>query len=130
MTIEASFRQRSAEVSDYLKSLRSLEVLHSQPGRGFYKAASAITASRASAFIMIYNCMEYGARESPIGLGQDMASSGYSYDRLISYWQGAIVHAHVNDLLLTGCNNAQLVRDFSAFAPGGVALHQPTLPLP
>src|SRR3546814_11799109 len=81
MTIEASFRQRSAEVSDYLKSLRSLEVLHSQPGRGFYKAASAITASRASAFIMIYNCMEYGASESLIGLRQDIASSGYSYDR-------------------------------------------------
>src|SRR3546814_8795920 len=123
MTIEASFRQRSAEVSDYLKSLRSLEVLHSQPGRGFYKAASAITASRASAFIMIYNCMEYGARESLIGLRQDIASSGYSYDRLKSYWQEDIVHANFHDRLQKGCNNAQLVRDFSTFVPGVVAWH-------
>src|SRR3546814_5250462 len=70
---------------------------------------------------MIYNCMEYGARESLIGLRQDIASSGYSYDRLKSYWQEDIVHAHFHDRLQQGCNNAQLVRDFSAFAPGVVA---------
>src|SRR3546814_17080517 len=72
---------------------------------------------------MIYNCMEYGARESLIGLRQDIASSGYSYDRLKSYWQEDIVHAHFHDRLQQGCNNAQLVRDFSAFAPGVVAWH-------
>src|SRR3546814_13826231 len=93
MTIEASFRQRSAEVSDYLKSLRSLEVLHSQPGRGLYKAALAITALRASPFIMIYNCVEYGACEPHIGLSQDIASSGYSYDRANSYGQQGIGRA-------------------------------------
>jgi hypothetical protein len=120
MTIEANFRQRSVEIADYLKSLRSLEVLHAQPGRGFYKAASAITASRASAFIMIYNCMEFGARESLIRLRQDIAASGYGYDRLKSYWQEEIVHAHFHERLQQGCNNAQLVRDFSAFAPGVV----------
>src|SRR3546814_11844522 len=111
MTIEASFRQRSAEVSDYLKSLRSLEVLHSQPGRDFYKAASAITASRASAFIMIYNCMEYGARESLIGLRQAIASSGYSYDRLKSYWRQDIVYDHFHDRLKPGCNNSDRKSD-------------------
>src|SRR3546814_19087228 len=72
---------------------------------------------------MIYNCMEYGARESLIGLRQDIASSGYSYDRLKSYWQEDIVHAHFHDRLQQGCNNAQLVRDFSAFDPGVVAWH-------
>lgn len=120
MTIEANFRQRSVEIADYLKSLRSLEAIHAQPGRGFYKAASAITTSRASAFIMIYNCMEYGARESLVRLRQDIVASGFSYDRLKSYWQEDIVHSHFHDRLQQGCNNAQLVRDFSAFAPGVV----------
>lgn len=121
MTIEANFRQRSTEIADYLRSLRSLEALHARPGRGFYKATAAITASRASAFIMIYNCMEYGARETLIGLRQDIAASGYGYDRLKSYWQEDIVHAHFHERLQQGCNNVQLVRDFSVFAPGVVS---------
>ena len=120
MSVEDRFRRRAQDVSEYLKSLKSLERSHGKPGRGFYRATAAITASRASAFIMMYNCVEYGARDALVALRQDILASGHGYAALRDYWQEEITRAHFFDRLVQGTNHAHLVRDLARFAPGVV----------
>jgi hypothetical protein len=120
MIVEAGFRLRAEEVSGYLKSLHSLERTHGTPGRSFYRATAAITASRASAFIMIYNCIEYGAREALVGLRQEILTSGGAFTALRDYWQDEIARAHFRDRLTQGTNHEALIRDVARFAPGVV----------
>ncbi|MBS0363722.1 MAG: hypothetical protein JSR98_20300 [Proteobacteria bacterium] len=120
MTVEARFRLRAVEVSEYLKSLHSLERTHATPGRSFYRATAAITASRASAFIMIYNCIEYGAREALVALRQEILTSGGAFTALRDYWQDEIARAHFRDRLTQGTNHEALMRDVARFAPGVV----------
>jgi hypothetical protein len=120
MTVEERFRLRAEEVSEYLKSLHSLERAHATPGRSFYRATAAITASRASAFIMIYNCIEFAAREALVGLRQEILISGGAFTALRDYWQDEIARAHFRDRLTQGTNHEALIRDVARFAPGVV----------
>lgn len=120
MSVEKRFRARARDVSEYLKSLHSLEHVHNTPGRSFYRAAAAITASRASAFIMIYNCIEFGAREALVGLRQEILAGGGGFAVLKDYWQEEIARAHFRDRLIQGANHESLIRDVARFAPGVV----------
>lgn len=120
MTVEQLFRTRAREVLDYLKSLQSLERMHHTPGRGFYRATSAITASRASAFIMIYNCVEYGSREALVAVRQEILHKGEEYGRLKLYWREEIARAHFRDRLAQGSSHERLLKDFAGFVPGKV----------
>jgi hypothetical protein len=118
MSVEERFRVRAQDVSEYLKSLQSLERVHNTPGRSFYRATAAITASRASAFIMIYNCIEFGAREALVGLRQEILAGSNAFTALKDYWQEEIARAHFRDRLTQGTNHDSLIRDVAKFAPG------------
>jgi hypothetical protein len=120
MNVEERFRLRAEEVSEYLKSLRSLERVYSTPNRGFYRATSAISASRAAAFIMIYNCVEFGAREALIGLRHEILANGGGFAALKDYWQEEIARAHFRDRLTQGTHHDTFIRDVARFAPGVV----------
>ncbi|RWK49761.1 hypothetical protein [Mesorhizobium sp.] len=120
MSVEGRFRVRAQDVSEYLKSLQSLERVYNIPGRSFYRATAAITASRASAFIMMYNCIEFGSREALVGLRQEILAGGGGFMALKDYWQEEIARAHFRDRLTQGANHDSLIRDVARFAPGVV----------
>lgn len=120
MCVEERFRVRARDVSEYLRSLQSLERLHHVPGRRFYRATAAITASRASAFIMIYNCIEFGAREALVELRQEILANVGSFAALKDYWREEIARAHFRDRLTQGTNYEGLIRDVARFVPGVV----------
>jgi hypothetical protein len=118
MPAEGGFRIRAKEVRAYLRSLQSLEDKHKRPGRGFYRASAAITASRASAFIMIYNCVEYAAREAVVELREDIQSNAGAFDVVVAHWQEEIVRAHFYDQLRQGTNYVDFLKEVTAFFPG------------
>jgi hypothetical protein len=118
MSAEGHFRGRAQEVSEYLKSLQSLERLHHIRTRGFYRATSAISASRASAFIMIYNCVEFGVREALTGLRQEISLSSGGFPALRDYWREEIARAHFRDKLIQGTNHESFIREIARFVPG------------
>lgn len=118
MAAATEFRARAKEVRAYLRSLQSLEKTHSTPGRGFYRATAAITASRASSFIMIYNCVEHAAREVLVELRDDIQHNAGTFDVLIEYWREEIIRAHFHERLRQGINYADFLRELSAFFLG------------
>jgi hypothetical protein len=130
--IETDFRNRIAGVSYYLRSLRELEASHRTPGRGFYRAATTLAASRAASFIMIYNCVEFATRETIISMRKTMETDASAFTDLIGYWQQDIVHAHFKKKLQDGVNHGALLQEFVAFVPGRVTwLHkQEVVPFP
>jgi hypothetical protein len=118
--IEEAFRARISGVSYYLRSLRELEARHRTPGRGFYRAAATLAASRAASFIMIYNCVEFATRETIISVRKRMQSDSNSFAELIAYWQQDIVHAHFKKKLQDGVNHGALLQEFVEFVPGRI----------
>jgi MAE_28990/MAE_18760-like HEPN len=130
--IEADFRARIAGVSYYLRSLRELEARHRTPGKGFYRAAATLSASRAASFIMIYNCVEFATRETIISIRKRMQSDTASFGDLIGYWQQDIVHTHFKKKLQDGVNHFVLLKEFVDFVPGKITwLHkQEAVPFP
>ncbi|HTC04595.1 MAG TPA: MAE_28990/MAE_18760 family HEPN-like nuclease [Xanthobacteraceae bacterium] len=117
MSAETGFRTRAREVRGYLRSLKSLEQTI-RPGRSFYRAAAAITASRAAAFIMIYNLVEYAAREALVELRGDITSRALGFERIKAHWQREIVKAHFYDRLRQGTNHMEFLSDVTDFIPG------------
>jgi hypothetical protein len=125
--IEADFRTRITGVSYYLRSLKELESRHRTPGKGFYRAAATLAASRAAAFIMIYNCVEFATRETIINIRKSMQSDASMFQDLTSYWKQEIVHAHFKKKLQDGVNHTVLLSEFVQFVPGKVnwlAMHE------
>jgi hypothetical protein len=120
MSPAVGFRTRAKEVRAYLRSLQSLEQVHNAPGRGFYRAAAAITASRASSFIMIYNCVEYATREVLVELRDDIQQNAGSFDSLIAYWREEIILARFHERLKQGTNYVDFLRELTAFFPGNL----------
>lgn len=123
MTAEAGFRQRAKEVRAYLRSLEALERMHGRPGRGFYRAAAAITASRASAFIMIYNCVEYGVREAVIAIRKEITVGAPGFSDVKLYWREEIMRAHFYDRLRQGTSYVEFLREVVEFIPGRLSWH-------
>jgi hypothetical protein len=120
MAAEDAFVQRTKAVTAYLRSLKDLERKHRTPGRGFYRATAAITASRAASFIMMYNCIEFGIREATVDLRREIASGGCSFVELHPYWREEIARAKFHDKLKQGINHLQLLKEVALFAPGDV----------
>jgi hypothetical protein len=118
MSIENDFIERTKRVTGYLRSLRELENAHRVPGRGFYRATAAITASRAAAFIMMYNCIEYGVREATAALRREIASHGCELGELREYWKEDITRAQFQRKLSQGSNHVQFLQEVAAFMPG------------
>ncbi|WP_315727633.1 hypothetical protein [Bradyrhizobium sp. SZCCHNS2015] len=129
MSAEAGFRTRAKEVRAYLRSLESLERTI-RPGNSFYRATAAITASRASAFIMIYNSIEFAARESIVELRSEIVSRGGHFDKVLLHWREEIVRAHFYERLQQGTNFAAFIKDLVAFMPGKLDWNQRDEDLP
>jgi HEPN superfamily protein len=117
MSADAGFRIRAKEVRAYLRSLHSLEK-NIRPGRSFYRATAAITASRAAAFIMIYNSVEYAAREALVELRSDITLNGSAFDKIILHWRQEIIKAHFYDRLRQGTNFMHFLNELTQFMPG------------
>ena len=120
MAPEKQFVDRAKSVTAYLRSIKDLERAHQTPGRGFYRAAQAISASRAASFIMMYNCIEFGVRDATEGLRKKIAVSGTPISALKPHWREEIVGAKFHERLQNGTNHRELIRDFSLFIPGDV----------
>ncbi|MGX1167234.1 hypothetical protein AB7M16_003500 [Bradyrhizobium sp. USDA 372] len=118
--IEAAFRSRIAGVSYYLRSLRELEDRHRTPGRGFYRATATLAASRAAAFIMIYNSVEFATRETIVSVRKTMQSDTILFHELLAYWKQDIVYTHFKKKLQDGVNHSNLMDEFVKFIPGKV----------
>jgi len=101
-----------------LRSLHELEARHRTPGKGFYRAAATLAASRAASFIMIYNCVEFATRETVVSVRKSMQNDSSSFAELIAYWQQDIVHAHFKKKLQDGVNHGALLQEFVEFVPG------------
>ncbi|MCX7322719.1 MAG: hypothetical protein NT113_25695 [Hyphomicrobiales bacterium] len=130
--IESQFRSRIAGVSYYLRSLRELDARHRTPGKGFYRAAATLAASRAASFIMIYNCVEFATRETIVSVRRKMENDGASFEHLTTYWQQDIVHTHFRKKLQDGVNHASILKEFVQFVPGQISWlnRQDTVPFP
>lgn len=120
MSVESDFLERTKRVTGYLRSLKSLEKAHNMPGRGFYRATSAVTASRAAAFIMMYNCIEFGIREAMVALRMEIMTQGCAFGELRNYWKEEITRANFHSRLTQGTNHVQFLRDMTQFMPGSV----------
>jgi hypothetical protein len=120
MSLESDFVARTKLVTGYLRSLKELERNHQTPGRGFYRAAAAITASRAASFIMMYNCIEFGVRSLTIDLRNDIAGCGRQFCDLRSYWREEITRANFHHQLTQGTNHIALLQSVSQFMPGRI----------
>ncbi|MGZ8286874.1 MAG: hypothetical protein ACXW27_12445 [Allosphingosinicella sp.] len=120
MSVEEEFVERTKRVTGYLRSLRELENAHHTPGRGFYRATAAITASRASSFITMYNCIEFGVRSSTASLRREIVIKSPAISDLKRYWKEDITRARFHRRLSQGTNYVQLIQDFADFLPGSV----------
>jgi MAE_28990/MAE_18760-like HEPN len=130
--IEDQFRARMTGVRYYLRSLRELEKAHKTPGRGFYRASATLAASRAAAFIMIYNCVEYATRESVAAVRKKMQTSSTDFGQIVEFWQEEIIWTHFKEKLEDGINHATLLKNFRDFVPGKVTWlkHGDRVPFP
>lgn len=120
MSLEKDFRERARLVMAYLRSLKSLEKMHSRPGRRFYRTAATITASRAASFIMMYNCVEFAVRELAMAIRREIVLQDCQFGLLKKHWKEEIAKAHFHERLAQGTNHIDLLEDFVAFTPGVV----------
>ena len=120
MPVENQFVDRTKAVIAYLRALKDLEKAHRTPGRGFYRGAAAISSSRAASFIMMYNCIEFGIRETTGALRKSISESGSEFVDLKPHWREEIVRMKFYDRVQQGTNHFELMRDFASFVPGAV----------
>ena len=102
--METDFRGRLNEVSLYIRSLADVEKRQLGGDKLFYRAQPALAASRASSFIMIYNCVEYGVRQSLKNIRDDAAINVTRFEELIDYWQHEIILTIYSKKLKDGTN--------------------------
>jgi len=121
MSVEGGFRKRAKETRAYLRSLEDLESRLLRERRGFYRAAKTVTASRAAAYLMIYNCVEFAVREAVTGIRRDAKAEGAAFTDLKPYWRNEILKAHFGKKLSNGVNHGKLLSEFSDFFPGSVS---------
>ena len=118
MSVEEAFRLRVRDVRTYLRSLQDIETRFSRPGRTFYSAASAVNASRASVYIMIYNCVEFGLSASISGIRETIHNGDYHFQDVEEYWQNDLLRVNFSERLRQGTNHAQFVVDMSGATKG------------
>ena len=118
MSVEREFRDRINAVRSYLRSIEKLEISYTITNRRSYQALATITASRAAAFIMLYNFVEFGVRESVKEVRHAIANSGGDYVGLHDHWREEIARAHFSERLRQGTNHDVLVKQIVDFVPG------------
>ena len=121
MSVERNFLVRAKDVRAYLRSLLELETKLLMPGRGFYRAAETVTVSRASAFIMMYNIVEYAVREAILEIRSDIANHAGNFGLLLDHWKQEIIDAHFYERMQQGTNHKSLLMDVVAFMPGKIS---------
>jgi hypothetical protein len=118
--VEQKFRLRAKGVRAYLRSLTSLESMHSSPGSGLYRAQATLAVSRASAFIMIYNCVEFAFREAMKAIRDNIKDNAPAFVGLNGFWREEIVEHRFYDKLQNGVNFKSFLKEVAAFAPGTI----------
>jgi hypothetical protein len=126
----ADFDERAKSVRSYLISLRALEKSHGIAGQGSFVASATLAASRAAAFIMIYNCVEFAAREALVEIRSDIAAGAIQFVTLKDHWREEIVRAHFYDRLQQGTNHVTFLKEIAKFMPGRVDWLRSTTELP
>ena len=79
MSVEGEFRERLNAVSLYLRALSDIEKRQLKRKRLFYRVHATLAAARASAFIMIYNCVELATKDSLNTIRMDEPIKVHSY---------------------------------------------------
>lgn len=130
MSIEAEFRTRLKETRAYLRSLRDIEGRLLKPGRGFWRAAKTVTASRAAAYVMLYNCIESAIRSSVIETREHIVANVPDHTRLTTYWRKEILKAHFRRRLRDGVDFDSLLEDLAKFEPSNVSWNDQGQKLP
>jgi hypothetical protein len=120
VSAESDFRNRARPVGAFLRSLGELEQQQLVRGRGFYRGASAIAASRAAAFIMIYNCVEHAVRQALVGIRIDIVANVKDFGLLRAHWKEEIIKAHFQERLQQGTKHDKFLRDIAKFLPGEI----------
>jgi hypothetical protein len=67
---------------------------------------------------MIYNSVEYAAREALGELRGDITSRALEFERIRFHWRQEIIKAHFYDRLRQGTNHMEFLNDVTAFIPG------------
>lgn len=125
----SEFLARAKAVRAFLASLKKLET--TKYSRDTYQRASALAASRASAFIMMYNCVEYALRECTSELRQEMVAKVSKFSDLKQHWQFDIVRVHFHDRLAQGgSQHLAFLKDVTEFIPGKVSWKKEGASLP
>lgn len=110
MGLELAFRDRIKDTRLYLKSLQDIETRLGTPGKTFYNAASTVNASRASVYIMMYNCVEFALTKAVSEIREEIQAGAYVFTELKEFWQNDFIQANFADRLRQGTNHA----DFTA----------------
>jgi hypothetical protein len=130
MSVEVDFRRRITEVSFFLRSLRDIEKRQLKNNKLFYRAPSALAVSRASSFIMIYNCVEYAAKQSLAEIKREAASGDLLFGELVEYWQDEIIKARFGPRLSSGMNHEIFLLEVRKSIPAQVTWLKDTPALP
>ncbi|TIN90660.1 MAG: hypothetical protein E5Y06_31550 [Mesorhizobium sp.] len=130
MDLRARFTQRSDEVASYLSALGELERSSATAGRELFATGTIVAASRAAAFIMIYNAVEDAVRHAFAAIRRDIEASHCSYVVLAAFWQEEIVRAHFERKLAQGSSHDTVLREFARFVPGTVSWKDRSARLP
>lgn len=117
MSVEADFRRRLNEVSFYLRSLQDIERRQAVSGTLFYRSTVALAASRASTFIMIYNCVEFATKEVVRQIRVDAADKVATFDSLHEYWKLELLRARFGKKLTVGINFEKFIDDVRVSMP-------------
>jgi hypothetical protein len=94
------------------------------------KPSKTLAASRAAAFIMIYNCIEYATKESFVAIRKDVMANVTDFSELLDYWKDEILRLHFGQKLGDGVNHINLLNEFRCFLPGRVTWLTKTDELP
>ena len=130
MSLEKHFRNRAKEVRAYLSSLMDIESQLAKSTKLFYRSSSMLEASRASAFSMIYNCVEFAVVETIASVRAEISNSGISFHELQTYWRNEILRFRYSDKLAKGCNHDNLLSEFRDFIPGSIGWSSDVRSLP
>lgn len=117
MSTESELRHRLNDVSVFLSSLRALEKRHSSQRRVSVRWVRVLAASRASSFIMMYNCVEYATKRALKEIRTEAAEKVDSFEELAQYWQTDIVRTRFGARLASGTNFDVLIENIRSSIP-------------
>jgi hypothetical protein len=100
-----------------LRSLQDIERRQATHGTLFYRSTVALAASRASTFIMIYNCVEFATKEMVRQIRVDAADKAGSFDSLHDFWKLEILRARFGKKLSDGVNFERFIEDVRVSMP-------------